>query len=47
MDATDLGLKNPDTVAAALEKFQGMIEATVEANSERYAAFSELVESAT
>lgn len=44
IDATDLGLKNSDTVDAALEKFQGMIEATVDANKERYAEFSSLVD---
>jgi len=43
-DATDLGLKNQGTVDAALERFQGMIEATVDANRARYAEFSDLVE---
>jgi AIPR protein len=43
LDATDLGLKNLDTVTAALERFQGMIEATVDANRERYSKFSDLV----
>ncbi|MGC2374094.1 MAG: hypothetical protein WA484_09495 [Solirubrobacteraceae bacterium] len=47
IDATDLGLKNSDTVAAALEKFQGMIEATVDTNRERYAEFGKLVELST
>jgi hypothetical protein len=44
IDATDLGLKNAETVGAALERFQGMIEATVETNRERYKAFAELVD---
>ena len=44
IDATDLGLKNSDTVDSALEKFQGMIEATVDANRERYSEFGGLVE---
>jgi AIPR protein len=44
VEATDLGLKNSDTVAAALEKFQSMIEATAEANADRYSAFADQVE---
>jgi hypothetical protein len=47
IEATDLGLKNSETVDAALEKFQGMIEATVDANRDKYAAFSATVELAT
>jgi hypothetical protein len=43
IDATDIGLKNPDTVKAALEKFQGMIEATTDVNREKYEAFAKLV----
>jgi hypothetical protein len=45
LDATDTGLKNPENVKNALEKFQGMIEATSEANQEKYAAFAEHIES--
>jgi hypothetical protein len=45
LDATDLGLKNPDTAQQAIENFQGMIEATRESNAEKYAAFAEQVES--
>lgn len=41
--ATDTGLKNPETVELALENFQGMIEATAEANRARYDAFAGLV----
>ena len=47
MDATDLGLKNAEVVTKARQNFQGMIEATADANRERYSAFSELVESVT
>lgn len=47
MDATDLGLKNPDTVKQAMEKFQGMIEATRESNADKYASFAEQVEAAS
>jgi AIPR protein len=43
-DATDVGLKNPDTVTRALENFQGMIEATTDANRPRYSAFARRVE---
>jgi AIPR protein len=43
-DATDVGLKNPETVSRALENFQGMIEATTDANRPRYAAFARRVE---
>lgn len=46
IDATDLGLKNADTVKQAMEKFQGMIEATLESNADKYAAFAEQVEAA-
>jgi hypothetical protein len=42
--ATDLGLKKQENVNEALQTFQGMIEATVEANRDRYSAFSEQVE---
>jgi hypothetical protein len=44
IDATDLGLKNADTVKASTEKFQGMIEATREANAERYKTFADKVD---
>ena len=47
VEATDLGLKNSDTVSSALEKFQGMIEATVDANRARYTAFGDMVEIGT
>jgi hypothetical protein len=40
VDATDVGLKNPDTVRRALENFQGMIEATADANRSKYAGFA-------
>ena len=47
IDATDLGLKNAEVVKNAEQNFQGMIEATADANRERYNGFSELVESVT
>lgn len=47
MDATDLGLKNAETVKGAMEKFQGMIEATREANADRYKTFADKVELAS
>lgn len=40
VDATDVGLKNPDTVKRALETFQGIIEATAEPNRTKYDAFA-------
>lgn len=43
IDATDTGLKNPETVSRALEAFQGMIEATAEANQEKYESFAKTV----
>jgi AIPR protein len=39
-DATDLGLKNPETVRAAIEDFQGLIEATAESNRAKYDEFA-------
>jgi AIPR protein len=39
-DATDLGLKNPDTVTKTLELFQSFIVATADSNRERYAVFA-------
>jgi hypothetical protein len=47
IDATDLGLKNAEVVKNAGQNFRGMIEATADANRERYNGFSELVESVT
>lgn len=44
IDATDNGLKNPETVKKAISTFDSMIEATAEANSECYAVFAGLVE---
>jgi hypothetical protein len=43
-DATDLGLKNPETVDRTVTNFQGLIEATAEGNREKYDAFAALVE---
>lgn len=42
--ATDLGLKNQDIVGETLKQFQSMIEATAEANRDRYDDFAKLVE---
>jgi hypothetical protein len=42
-EATDLGLKNPETVQGALDDFQSLIVATAEANRPRYDEFAELV----
>lgn len=42
-DATDLGLKNPETVKRALDDFQGLIGATADANRAKYDAFAALV----
>jgi hypothetical protein len=42
-EATDVGLKNPETVNRALENFQGMIDATVDANRTKYDEFAALV----
>lgn len=44
LEATDLGLKNAENVAAAMEKFRSMVEATGEANRKGYEAFAALVE---
>ncbi len=44
--ATDLGLKNQETVREALRTFNEMIEATADANRERYEAFAQRVETA-
>jgi hypothetical protein len=40
LNATDLGLKNPDTVNRALESFQALVEATSEINRSRYDVFA-------
>ena len=45
IDATDNGLKNAETVKNAISTFDSMIEATAEANAEKYTTFAELVES--
>ncbi len=44
LEATDLGLKNAENVKAALEKFRSMVEATVDANRKKYAAFAKKVD---
>lgn len=44
MDATDTGLKNPETVRRAIELSQGMIEATAEANQDKYKQFADGVD---
>lgn len=43
MDASDLGLKNPQTVSRALGVFADLILATAEANREKYDDFAALV----
>jgi hypothetical protein len=47
LDATDLGLKNTANVDEAMEKFQSMVEATVDANRKKYADFAKKIEIAT
>lgn len=42
-DATDLGLKNPQTVSRVLSLFEDLILATADANRPRYDAFAALV----
>jgi hypothetical protein len=42
-EATDLGLKNPDTVQSAFDDFQALIEATADANRAKYDAFAGFV----
>jgi hypothetical protein len=44
MDATDTGLKNPETVTRTVENFQGMIEATADANRAKYDEFAVTVD---
>jgi hypothetical protein len=44
VEATDLGLKKQENVQEALRRFQEMVEATAEANRERYEEFSAKVE---
>jgi AIPR protein len=44
LEATDLGLKKQENVQDALRRFQEMVEATAEANRERYEEFSAKVE---
>jgi hypothetical protein len=39
-DATDLGLKNPETVKKTLDDFQSLIDATADANRAKYGAFA-------
>jgi hypothetical protein len=42
-EATDLGLKNQDTVRNTLDDFQALIAATAEANRPRYDEFARLI----
>ncbi|MGW4116747.1 AIPR family protein [Actinosynnema sp. NPDC004786] len=42
--ACDNDLKNADKVRSAIESFTSMVSATVEANAEKYAAFTALIE---
>jgi hypothetical protein len=44
VEATDTGLKNPETVARTIATFQGMIEATTDANRTKYDEFATTVE---
>ena len=44
IDATGFGLKNRETVGSAIGRFRGMIEATSEANHEKYQTFASKVE---
>ncbi|MGI9091414.1 MAG: AIPR family protein [Gemmatimonadaceae bacterium] len=44
LDATDTGLKNPETVRRAMEPFQAMIEATADVNREKYDGFTKTVD---
>lgn len=46
MGATNLGLKSSDRVAAALQDFEAMIEATRDAKSDTFVRFAEQVEQA-
>jgi hypothetical protein len=44
VEATDLGLKNRETVAKSLDTFRGLISATAEANKDQYKSFAKHVE---
>jgi len=46
IEATNLGLKKQENVDDALQRFQEMVEATADANRERYEEFSARVEAA-
>jgi hypothetical protein len=42
-DATDVGLKSPETVEKAIENFQALVEATAGANRAHYDLFAQHV----
>lgn len=44
VEATDTGLKNPETVRRAMQNFEGMVEATAEPNRAQYQRFADQVE---